>query len=81
MYDLQLLMLHILSSCLLQNSAAHPISTDFEYKINILSVIFLHIIVKMNSMQTFFRAGQGLLTDFQVGRAEKCEALQCKGES
>lgn len=34
--DVQLLMLHILSLWLLQNSAACPINTEFEYEINIL---------------------------------------------
>lgn len=40
LYDIQLLMLHILSSWLLQNSAACPVNNDFEYQINIFLILF-----------------------------------------
>lgn len=39
--------------------------------------------VKINlmlNMQTFFRAGQGLRKDFQIGRAEKYGSVQFRRE-
>lgn len=40
LYNIQLLMLHSLSSWLLQNSAACPINTDFVYQLNIFLIFF-----------------------------------------